>query len=307
MNQFFIRILFFIMPIIILLFAIPINKRLQFQEIKDDCNNHGIWIYDRINSNINKIDFAFVGSSRTINSINDKLINKLINNEKIVTNLGYCRFGRDLHYSIINELIKKKKPKYIFLEIREDENRFSHPIFPFIANETEILFATPFFNIDIVSNYYNYLSYKLELVKDKILKQTNNTAINYNKFGYGAAEDTINYEILKSIIARNETKNKLSNLERNFHMNFSRIYLDRISRLCKNNNIELNFIYLPSYGTELKHPNENNTYKKYGKIIFPPNKIFIDPNNWYDKNHLNKTGGKKLSIWLSKYIKKHIK
>jgi hypothetical protein len=75
-------------------------------------------------------------------------------------------------------------------------------------------------------------------------------------------------------------------------------YLEKIFRLCKKNNIEISFLYLPAYGTIYKEPINYNYYKNIGKVYIPPSDILDDKNNWRDYDHLNYAGGEKVSNWL---------
>ena len=85
----------FLLPIIVLLLFIPINVRKQYEGLSGDCANHAIWIYDRIVKNETPIDIAFIGSSHTMHAVNDKSLTEN-SHGKNITNLGYCRFGRNL-------------------------------------------------------------------------------------------------------------------------------------------------------------------------------------------------------------------
>jgi hypothetical protein len=95
----------------------------------------------------------------------------------------------------------------------------------------------------------------------------------------------------------------MSKLERDFHMNFARTYLSKIHKLCKENNIQITFLYIPAYASPLARPKEFETYSKYGNILIVPRYILENKNNWYDEGHLNQSGAKALSLWLIDQIK----
>lgn len=296
------NIIFFFIPVLVVIAILPVNKRLKYHGLKDDCFNHGIWIYDRLFNNENPIDIAFVGSSHTINGINDKLINENIEYGNVV-NLGYCRLGRNLSYILLKELIAQKQIKNLILEVREDEDRYSHPIFPYVANSSDVLLPNPFFNRDIVADIWTHLSYKTEIFQDFIYKQEKDVPIMTNDFGFASSKDTATIVHLDAMaLKRSIPKPPLTKLERNFHMSFARKYLLKISKLCNKNNIQITFLYLPSYGSPYEKPKEFETYSKYGEILLVPKNILENKNNWHDEGHLNQTGAKELSLWLSDQI-----
>lgn len=304
MRKFIGHITLFIAPILVLLVILPVNKRLKYQGLKDDCLNHGIWVHDRIFENEKPIDYAFLGSSHTINSINDKLINENIDNGEAV-NLGYCRFGRNLHYIILKELLSKKKVKHIFLEVREDENGFSHPIFPFMAETRDVLLAPPFLNHQLFSDIWTHHVYKIELMQDELYKQEKEAPINLESYGFSASYDTASSTFLEEIkTKRSQPKRQESEFERDFNKNYVRAYLAKINELCKENEVKLSFIYLPSFASIIEKPKEMNTYLQYGEVIIPPKSIFDNKDYWHDENHFNHAGAAAISLWLSEEIKK---
>ena len=309
MKRFYRNIILFLLPLLVLILILPVNQRLKYIGLKHDCFNHGLWIYDRIFNNPEPVDIVFLGSSHTINGINDQLIQRNIRKDNLsVVNFGYCRLGRNLDYILLKEILKKKHPKYLFLEVREDEDEYSHPIFPYIASDKEVLFPYPFFDRDILADIWTHFSYKIELFQDRIFSKALSTPVRKNNFGFASSPDTVSEKILiKDKQKRNSHETKLTSFERDFHMSFARGYLKRIHKLCNENHIKIIFLYLPSYGVSLNKPKEYNTYLKYGNVWIPPTKIIKNPVNWHDENHLNQTGATALSLWLAREIDKHLR
>jgi hypothetical protein len=292
----------FLLPLIAIIVLLPVNKRLKYQGLKDDCFNHGIWIYDRIFNNSRPIDVAFLGSSQTINGINDQLISEEAGNTQAV-NLAYCRLGRNFTYVLLKELISVKNIKQVFIEVRENEDRYSHPIFPYIANTADVLLPNPFFNRDMLSDMWTHLAYKIEISQDMIYQHEVSVPLRTNDFGFTASHDTAATSRLADAKLKRSTPKKATNtIEENFHANYSRVYLRKIGHLCRENHIKLVFLYIPAYGVSLDKPKEYDTYIKYGKVLIPPKDIFEKQSNWYDENHLNQTGANEFSLWLAKQI-----
>ena len=295
--------LLFFIPIVIFIVVLPIDKRLKYQGLKDDCFNHGIWIYDRIFNNDKPIDIAFIGSSHSVNGIDDKLISENIQDGEAV-NFGYCRLGRNLSYVLLKDLIAEKKIKHLILEVLEDEDRYSHPVFPFVASTCDVLFPNPFFNRDIFSDMWTHFVYKTEILQDIIYHQESEAPLRTEEYGYTTSQDTASSIFLDEIKQkRSIPKPPMSRLERNFHMSFARKYLSKIYNICKENNIQITFLYIPAYASPLARPKEFETYSKYGKIIMAPRHVLENKNNWYDEGHLNQAGAKELSLWLIDQIK----
>lgn len=302
MKKLIINTLLFLIPIVIFIIVLPNDKRLKYQGLEDDCFNHGIWIYDRIYNNDKPIDIAFMGSSHTLNGIDDSLISENIQLGEAV-NLGYCRLGRNLSYVFLKDLIAEKQIKHLVLEVLEDEDRYSHPIFPYLASTHDVLFPPPFFNRDILSDLWTHFVYKTEILQDIIYKQEQSKPIRTVEYGFTTSQDTASVEYLDSIMQkRSKPEPLMSKFERDFHMNFARKYLSKINQICNKNNIQITFLYIPAYGSHLVKPKEIETYSKYGKVLIAPRQIFDDKNNWYDKGHLNHSGAKALSLWLINQI-----
>lgn len=286
------------LPLMLLVILMPFDKRSQYIGLKDDCFNHGIWIHDRIHENDKKIDIAFLGSSHAINGFNDKLISDSLSPLE-ACNFGYCRLGRNLHYVLLKEIISKKNVSTLVLEVREEEDRYSHPVFPFLASSKDALLPNPFFNRDIAIDLWNHLGYKIELWQDLLYKNMPEVAVRMEDYGYAFHDDTASSEMLDRVrLERSKPAYRTSGFEARFHNNFPRVYLKKIAAICKENNISLLFLYFPSYATPYEEPAAIDIYKEYGELIIPPASIFQDQDYWYDENHLNKAGATKLSLWI---------
>ncbi len=287
--------------IVLTILAFPVNRRMLFQQLTNDCANRSTWIYDRISENEKPIDIAFLGSSHTMNGIDDILIQEKLKN--CTVNLGYCRFGEDLIYVFLNEIIKTKKLKTVIIEIRENEDRNSHPIFPYIAETKDVLLAAPLFNKDLLGNYYRHLYYRLEVIKNFLFHNLENVEIRRDEHGFSSFPDTASLELLKKMKnIRSIKKPGMTRFERNFFMKFPRTYLKKIHEICLKKNIRIIFLYLPAYESNIKIPNEYETYIKYGEVLIPPADILAKTSNWYDESHLNQTGARELSIWISEEL-----
>lgn len=279
-----------------MLIVIPVNDRSKFEGLSGDCVNHAIWIHDRIVNNNTPIDIAFIGSSHTMYAINDDLITNKLGQK--ITNLGYCRFGRNLTYLLTKKLTEHKTVKHIVFEVREKEDLTSHPMFPYLATTKETLLPHILFNQKYFSDIWNHFAYKIELTQDFLFKN-NSSPISKELYGVRDIDIIADTTILNDFKRRRQQPEKeVLNIEREFHNQFPLTYLEEALQLCKSNNIKTSFIYIPSYGTKHLVPTELETYSKWGNVLIPPKQTLESPTNWCDENHLNSRGGLEISEWL---------
>jgi hypothetical protein len=82
-------------------FFIQPPKSFLFQNAKGDCSGRSEFMYNALYTNKTNADVVLFGSSKTLNGINDSMLNRL--GEETYLNLGYCRFGRNLDWFFIDE------------------------------------------------------------------------------------------------------------------------------------------------------------------------------------------------------------
>lgn len=299
----------FLLPVMVVFILFPIDRRDRYNGLKEDCFNHGIWLYDRLFYSQKPIDIAFIGSSHTVNGINDKLIEDSLKSTGLtVANFGYCRLGRNLSYVLLKELFSVRHPKAIVVEVMEDEDRYSHPIFPYIARTADVFAPVLLFNRDIFADMHEAISYKLTLIQQYLFADKVFVPISNEAFGFACSSDTASFLTLLEVKKkRSEQKSDLSLAERNFYMRYPRSYLNNISEICKQHNANLIFLYLAGYGSKESFPKENDTYSRYGMVWIPPDSITNNTSYWKDENHYNQAGAASLSRWLAAELKEKIK
>lgn len=306
MKKFAWKIILFSLPIVIILvaiFFIKTSREFCYTYVKGDCEQRGKLLYKKIYKDPNKIDYLFVGSSKTWNDIDDGLLEELINKsgseQHRLYNTGYCRFGRDLDYLFCQEFLKRNPLKKIFLEVRADESTTSHPIFPFLANGKEVLEGTLALNGRIFRGIYDHLLMNINYFRCNIKLETadKNTALPITH-GYNNLERTETPEALEKHyaeeLAQNEGPKKISPA---YH--FSNYYLQKIKTLCDKKKVELVFLFLSSYGNPGKTPAFLEEYKKMGKVIIGPDSIFNNKSYWKDGAHFNSRGATAFTKFLA--------
>ena len=296
MIRYQLKILLILSSIVGLIILWPVSKSSMFYGLEHDCSGQAQWMYDRMFYNPSDVDLAFIGSSRTMNGINDQLIEQESRNLKVL-NFGYCRYGRNLDYVLIRELIRSKGPERIVLELRESDNPYSHPVFPYLASNIDLISSYPFFNKDLFSDYSMFFQYRLQLIQEEIWGTDTLRDADLRDFGMYHNTDTAAPEELAQVLAKEEAFQP-SEWKRAFDMVYPTHYINRISRLCEKHHVELIYLYLPAYGSEDKTPYQLKELQAQQRVLIPPPDILNDPNLWQDPIHMNRAGADRLSFWL---------
>lgn len=293
----------FCLPLLALIgfiIAYPVDKRQRYLNLNNDCFDHGLWVYDRIYNNDKPIDMVFLGSSLTLNGINDQLLSDSLKNRGInVANLGYCRLGRNLIYAILKDAFKIKKIKQIIIEVKDDEDRSSHPIFPYIADEEDVFFPYLLFNQAFLNDMYKAFMFKLQLQQAQWFGRSKQAPIRTEDYGFASSPDTADEKLLEGFRQQRASPRKfVQGLARSVYMQFPRHYLKQIKHLADKHDARITFLYFPSFGSVLKKPVEYANYLPYGNVLLPPDSMLANTAYWHDDIHLNQTGAKVLSNWL---------
>lgn len=289
----------FILPIIIGVLFLPIDSRLKYLGLKQSCFYQSIWVHDRIFENPDPVDVVFLGTSRSINGIDDKYICDSLGFTGI-SNFGYCKAGRNLHYTLLKEILQTKSPKHVILEVREDEERYSHNTFPLIATPSDVFFPQLLFNRDVAIDIWEHLLYRVEMTQDRMFSMVDTTSLNTGNFGYAAKYDTIKPDQLEIAMRRKSKEAKsLSEFDISFHAAYPRSYIKRIADICREKNIRLTFFYLPGLYSPYEEPKHMEYYESLGEVWVTPRDLVEDKNLWYDAAHFNHAGAHKLGKWLA--------
>ncbi len=305
MKKLTLHLLLFLFPIFLGILIIPISPKQLSSGLKNDCHNRASWMYSRLYENSKPIDLAFIGSSRTMNSVNDRELQQELPQLSTV-NFAYCRYGRNLQLRLLKNLVEKKHLQYLVLEVRVDENPFSHPIFPYLATNKDLIQSQPLFNKDYISDWSKSWQYRLQLSKEKLWGNKIEDKHSTNTFGFTPQEYSISINELDSIRQKRLATQRPSGFKRDMDDYYPEQYLKRISKYCKSHNIKLYFLYLPALGRNSPAPNNAEKYREMGSLLLPPSSIFTNLNNWTDGNHLNRNGSEEVSDWLLSVFAKEL-
>lgn len=309
MKAFVKKIVLFSLPVFIgllVVFFIKADREFCYNYIKGDCDTRGKLFYKRLETKSAGVDYLFVGSSKTMNGINDRLIEDSLNKRSPehlrLYNAGYCRFGRNLDFLLCKEFSKNNALKKIFVEVRADESTTSHPMFPFLANGREILQGAKALNGKLPSELYNHSLMNLNYLRCELkLEKKEKNKYKLELHGYNNIDRVMEKEMLEEFYKDELNKNKSVDKDA-LEYRYSHYYLNRIKTLCEKKNIELNFIFMPSFGNTTKLPAFKEEYEKWGKVIIGPDSIFNNKSYWKDVAHFNTAGATAFSNFLAKEL-----
>lgn len=292
-----------------ILFALPYSTEFARHFIKDDCYSHGAWIFDRLTKNNTPIDIAFIGSSHTIHSFQEKKMEAILENKFHLANLGYCRFGRNLEYLFVKELLANKSPKLVVIEVHEDEAKNSHDIFPYLAGTKDLLVSPTFVNRDYFSDVFMGASARLEQFKAKYIFQEKYPDADLNPYGYGESDrKATDDEFTKNKKGWSKWIKRRSSTEiEQIQLRYPYSYLLKTINLLKSKKVPFVFVYLPESGSNFQKPLRFNFYKQLGEVLILPDSILNNPANWMDDMHFNNNGANLVSEWMAEQLKEIIK
>jgi len=316
MKLFFKNIITFLaLPFLgfVLLFFLEYDRQFAWNFIKGDCSDYGHWIYNRIYNHPKPIDVAFIGSSVTKSSVNDYYAEHWFGKQTALdwhfANLSFCQFGRNMNYIILKDLFKKRTVKYVVLEIRQDENLGSHPMFPYLADNVS-MFETPLFlNHKYFSDWYFAGVSRIEYWKQKLFYEKQEYEQTESEYGHAYWDQIVDSTLLETVRLGELKLHERQEIPmiRAINMRYPKYYLEKMSQLCKANNVELLFLYTPFYGGIDFLPKELETYRKYGEVFIPPPDVFVNKSHWADKAHINISGAKPNSFWFADEFVSYLK
>jgi hypothetical protein len=261
----------------------------------EDCDNRGAWIAQTIFENDEPVDVAFLGSSHTINGINDSLASALLSSDKRIraVNLGYCRFGPEMNIVVLRDLLEHKKPKLIVIELNESVITSSHPMYPYYSGNTDLV-PENFFNQEVPSNFYHGFLTRLTAIRNSWFEIPHPPAkVNENRFGYRGYPAGTNPELT----TRDQPKMPRVRLLRKMELTYSYAWHEEISKLCLANRCAVCYVYLPAFHENLSPLEGEAELSVYGSIFIPQDSL-RQKSFWRDQDHLNDAGAEHMTRWL---------
>ncbi len=327
LGRFTLKVLVFLLPLAVgafLLLRTPLSRAYAWHFVQGDCQRvdtkegRGIWVHDRIEAADAPIDVAFVGTSRTILSIDDAAIEADLRQRGIdarIANFGYCRNGRNLHVAIARDLLSAHEVKHLVVEVSNREFNDSHPMYGYVAR-TDDLWARPVSRgFTYAKDLYHGLLVRLDQAKARLLGSGMPAAKaptpGYGHFGIpgfvGARADPplTQAQWLESLArtkSRRSARAEGRGAPSTWRSRLGHAELRYLAGLAAATDTRLHFLYMQSYGEPWGRIWSRSVYESLGDVWMPPASIFQDPENWWDEHHLSARGARDLSAWLAKRI-----
>jgi hypothetical protein len=306
--------------------ALPHDKYLRYQVPNDPQAPDTYWIYERIHFDPTPIDVAFIGSSRTGQSIHSRRLQDDLASAGLNVNAVnfFCvRAGVNIQYVIAKELLANRKVKLLVLEMAEREERKPHDAFVLYADPVDILNAPLVVNVNYLSDIAQLPGRQVSLAFQTALQSLGwrhpdfvpppyqGPNLDYAEFVTSLDQVRHSRAISRSEIEMNRLRTdwmqqlrqpllpeSLNNLE----FRFPRYYENAILDLARAHGTKVVFLYTPQYGGP-ESPPPYALYADRAKLINPWAAV-QDYRLWSDENHLNWSGAQRMTDFVADKILK---
>ncbi len=294
--------MFLLLPIAgcVTLLCTSLDRNIAWTSVPGDCDNRGSWIYQRLYLDTTGVDIAIVGTSRTINGIQDTLISRLLSNslsqEMNIVNFGYCRFGMEMQFIMAKDILEQKNIEVIVIEINEGMSGSSHPLFPYYARTEDVLRPASVLNQAVPANYYNGFLSRLTQFRQDILDLEDTAEPMFPSYGYrgypGNADPS-------TLIEPDSFVDREMNALKRFEKLYPKAWIAQLVEMCLAKRVKIYFLYMPSYHDQPEPVEGLEFYRSLAPVLIPPNASIRNKGLWRDHDHLNDSGAKVLSTWLA--------
>ena len=321
MKKFLTRLALFGSPFLVawlLMMIVPLDREYAYSYAEKDSPNFP-FVYGRIFENLQPVDLAFIGTSRTMAAVDDGTLEQTLSSsygkELKIANLGVNRNGRNLHWVITRHLFEKKKPKGLVLEVPTSEGKFSHLDYPYIASTGQLFTSRVIGNKSYLQNIGAGTEVRFLYYRDGILGSRadsvapldlrDHSHLLFDSITVADPALLADFESRRMTkIPRNLPQDNIGKMAFWWKYSFSKSYIKRIAEECRENGVQLYFLYLPGYGMPVSQPVDTEWYASLGTFWIPPDTLFRNPKNWHDPDHLSAYGTQKLTVWLANEINK---
>jgi len=298
------------LPAILLL--LPIDKKYQYAFVKNACSLKSNYIYHRIYEDTLPIDVVFLGSSHTMCGINDSIVQQVLDDHGLhlqVSNMGFCRLGRDMEYVIFKDLLRHKKPKMLVLEVRQEEPELSHPDFGYIADLRDVIGAPLIINRSFFPDLLHAYMVRLNYNRDLLSRKDYNAPYEAPHLAFLQkniiADTSVLYAGARFRWQRYYSHTRPAWGDR-IMTRYPKSYVSMIMDLAKSNHIKVVMLYIPNFGYPYHKPKELAYYQEIANVILMPNSFFDNEKYWMEDEHLNTSAAAILSDSVGHYIAGHL-
>ncbi len=316
-KRFWLVIFLSTLAFLAILVALPHQKYLRYQALEIGVYSKSKWIYERIHFDPANIDIAFIGTSHTLNGIDSEILSaklsQLADRTIVATNLAIPHYGRDMHLSLGRELLSKRRPKVLVIEIRESEVRDSHPATHYLADRGELLTAPLLVNMRYAGNLARLPYRQGHLFLKTMMPAAFGAQHRFKPQAYAGTH--LNYTMrsrtgvprsqaksqaeLEALRAAADAKGQFKLARTNqlktflyYNANFTN--LRRLVAESRAAGVQVLFLYLPNHGSAPK-PVDWAMYESMAPIVYPDLQELYAGKVWFDLGHLNADGAVKLS------------
>lgn len=288
-----------------------IPKERAYEQILKDCRS-GSWIYRRIHENPKPIDLALIGTSRTMCALEDDILQSRLNDSLglpwTVANLGVCRNGVNLHWYILRDLLSRRKPKAVVVELHSVMPANSHMHFPMVASAKDVYLPGSALNSAYFADLATFSWTRLCYLREHILgidydypEEITNPDHSFVRVPNDMVADSaemVKVRNRRKVITSQDPEG-LAGAWRGWVDQFPQAYYRSMAEMCKSARVPLYFLYIPGYGTEAPKPQSLAFYESLAPVLIAPDTIFSNPKHFFDPDHLNQKGARLLTDWVA--------
>jgi hypothetical protein len=301
---------------------LPVNPYFRFQQGDGTILFRVRWIYERIHFDSRPIEVGMIGSSRMEASVRAEELSQLLT-AKLgrpihVVNFGLPQEGRDLHWTIVEELLRNRSEVRLIVLSLGQESQLTHPGFRFLGTDASIASAPMIYNTHYVENLlsipYRHIAYFVQGLWPRAFGiSTKFDPETYRVRGFDPTEsffsgstfvdrdrilDPRQAGVQREAVARLWGEGGFSgHLPLNQRFPIERSYVRHIAELAVEHGVTVAFLRVPVYGGNeiLRDP---GFYAAIGPII-EATQFGSDATDYMDSGHLNRRGTAKLAPWLA--------
>lgn len=303
--------------------AIPHDPFVRWQAMRTEAYARLGWVYERVHGDPTPTDVVLVGTSHTMNGLDGLAIARRIAADGVrapdgrcltVTNLAIPSYGRNMHWAVVRELLRVRRPRAIVLEVFENETRKAHPLFSHVAETEDLLGAPKLLNQNYVADLIRLPYRQLKLGVETLAPREFGLKPRFDPADYdGSTVDNtrvvnVGGRALSPPMTRPmdpaklEAAAKANRDNKNLHMlpeslerfeyAVPRHYLSGILEMADKANVPVYFLYLPGYGLP-PQPFDMRPYQ--GRPMLTVNDLLARRDFWQDPAHLNTQGAAAVS------------
>jgi hypothetical protein len=258
-------------------------------------------LYNRLDNDPRPIDVAFIGSSHTVEGVDDGAIERNLAQRGVaahVANLGMYVIGRDLQLMLVKELLARKRPKLIVVEVDDHETPTGHPYLPYVARVSDLVACG--ISSNLPQMFLLFLRQQFRGFLDAVLPGAPPPApLPRLTYGYQPV-DGIWSGADYGVVSQGDRLEKWVGPWARAAMyraisHFGDSAVRQIVALAHADGAEVMFLYLPEFRYAARpDPAVIGQYAQLGPVTIMPRDVAADRGDWVDHAHLNEVGGQKM-------------